>query len=145
MPDLPDSLLGDVRRAKVSQTPEATMKRLPPDTKCGTFKLDGIDIGDYLEAESGPDHGVVDTYVGLNGQTMSASGHELMLTFSCDNVDAEPVLFVTGSNVIRSMLTGREPGEKLVLTSHQMKNRHFTWCVLRVNGDVPTFNGRRIK
>lgn len=102
--------------------------------KDGTFTLDQIDLGDYLEAEFIGDLGYMGEFEGANGP-VAVRGFQVLLTFSNIDIPPEEVVFKTVSNMTGvPLFRGRTPGEKLVLRPVQVYNRNFTWHQLSING-----------
>lgn len=92
--------------------------------KDGTFLLDGIDIGDYLEAEFIECHGTVSWCRGVRGDQVPVIGYKLRLTLSA-NVTPEMVLYATSLQVTQRRLVRSHVGEKLVLAARRVKNRYI--------------------
>lgn len=119
------------------------MKTLKLDGKNGTFLLDDVDIGDYLEAEFVRCVGIVDTCRGVRNDLVPVIGYEILLTLSANACEPEIVVFTSGSRLTQSMVRHCEAGEKLVMTARKMTNHKVAWYVLGVNGAYPNMLGKR--
>ena len=96
----------------------------------GTFVLDQMDLGDYIEVEFVRDLGHLDNY--RDGTPVLAlRTYELLLTFSNTNLSPELVRF---TSINEPYLEGRYPGEPLRLRTCRVLSRDYHNLV--VNGEA---------
>ena len=107
----------------------------------GVFKLDGVDIGDYIEAEFLTNLGCVEILKGPHAP-LRVFGYEMMLTFSANNWPPRLVQFRTGSKVSRQLMLDRKEGELLCMRPAPIKFKEHLYFQLVVNGERIGLTGR---
>lgn len=118
------------------------MKILTYSSREATFKLCGVDIGDYIEAEFRAPLGQVgqiepDPASNFPFGSMKVYGYSMLLTFWCDEASPQPVEFRTLSRHHEKLFAGYGFGSKLVMTPTPIINGSHTgpyaWNALTVN------------
>lgn len=118
-----------------------TMKILIFSPKEATFKLDGVDIGDYIEAEFVADLGIVDQFECM-GKTVPVFGYELLLTLSANDAPPELVEYRAAGVITKRILEDRQQGEFMAIRPIKVTHRLYQWNQLVVNGETTGLMGR---
>jgi hypothetical protein len=109
------------------------MKILTFSTRDATFKLDNVDIGDYIEVEYRAPLGVQDHFQIPQGPLLRVYGFSMLLTFWCQDEDIA-VEFRTASKYVPPILMPRGYGERLVMKPTRFAFGGRSWSAITING-----------